>query len=214
MGEHVLIMNILNLTRTILPKLSQVKSVNIANLNNMPENILRSLIRQGRKDILYVDMNRCGAAVIKKDGIQTVFTDALAGCNSVGSVIPLSTKENLCILSHYVPTNTAGQVEALEKQLRTYEPWINKDKNVQLFFNIRESVNQSENITGQNPIIGKVVGLFEKIFNKKPEVHITPYQNNNRPPFFSTANIFQFDTENKLLKITNVGEKEQFISLG
>lgn len=204
---------ITNLTRKILPKLSSIKSENIINMQNMPENVLHSLIESGRKDIVHVDMNHCTAAVIKENGIQTIFTDALAGCNSVGSVIPLSTGDQLCILSHYVPTNQTGQVAAIEKQIKTYEPWFQKGKDVQLFFNLRDDSLTSTNNKSSNPIVENVVNLFKKYFNKNTNVHLDLYQNNNRPAFFSTANIFQFDSKNKLLKITNVGEKEYFMNL-
>jgi len=205
-------MTILNLTRNALPELSKITSENIRSIQNMPENILRSLIQQGRKDIVHVDMNRCAAAVIKKDGVQTVFTDSLAGCNSVGGVIPLITGDNLCFLSHYVPTNRAGQVSAIEKQLKTYEPWIAKDKETQLFFNLYNSEKQAVTNSSQNPIIDSVMNLFNKFFAKKTSADITLYENSTKS-FSSTANIFQFDTEKKLLKVTTVGEKEKFVTL-
>lgn len=201
-------MTIQNLTRTVIPQISKIKATNIKNIQQMPENVLRSLINQGRKDILYVDMNKCGAAVIKENGIQTVYTSSLAGCNSVGGVIPLSTGDNLCFLSHYVPTNRAGQVAAIEKQLKTYENWLSKEKDIKLFFNLHEQPANNS----QNPIVENVVNLFNKFFGKKPSVDITLYKNSDNP-FYSTANIFQFDSKNKLLKITNVGEKEKFVNI-
>ena len=77
-----------------------------------------------------------GAARIKKGGIHTVYTDALNGCNSIGASIKLNNGENLFILSHYVPTNTVGQVKAIEKQLEVYKPYFNSDQAPNLFFNI------------------------------------------------------------------------------
>lgn len=203
-------MAIANLTRKILPQLSRNSADNISAIKNMPENILRSLIKGGQKDIVYVDMNRCAAAVIKKGGVQTVFTDGLAGCNSVGAIIPLTTGDKLCILSHYVPTNRTGQVGAIAKQLETYSPWISKDTAPNLFFNLSDKQMIPNVSPSKNPIIEEVSGLFKKTFSREPKVNLDLYQTSNRPNFFSSANIFQFDSPNNMCKVTNVGEKEHF----
>ena len=177
--------------------------------------VLHRMCSNGDKSILRVDMNHCGAAIIRKGGINTVYTDALHGCNSVGAAIKLNNGESLFMLSHYVPTNTTGQIEALAKQLDTYKAYINPMQEPKLFFNIRGYKPDGINLEPEpNPIVDGVKKLFSKFFNQKADVHITPYQNQKRPAFFSSANIFQFDPQNlKNLKITNVGEKEKFITL-
>lgn len=205
---------LINLTRKFLPALSSNRKVNLENLNNMPEMVLANLRRQGDKSILYVDMNHCGAAIIKKGGINTVYTDALCGCNSVGANIKLETGDSLFMLSHYVPTNIDGQVEALKKQLETYRQYFSKNQTPRLFFNLRGQVVNGEIKITENPIIEKVKNLFSHFFNNNSQATITPYPNKNRPAFFSSANIYQFDPNDlNKLKITNVGEKESFINL-
>ena len=205
---------IINLTRKVLPKLTADSKQNIANFNSMPEMILTKMARNGDKSILHTDMNQCTAAIIKKGGITTVFTDALHGCNSVGAVIKLKNDKNLCVLSHYVPTNVDGQVEAVGKQLKTYSRYIYKDTRPKLFFNIRGYDNNGKLEAVPNPIVSKITELFSSIFKKGADCTITPYQNGKRPAFFSSANIFQFDPADlNKLKITNVGEQEKFIDL-
>ena len=206
---------IVNLTRKSLPALSANAKHNIASIKEMPEMVLHSMRNAGNKSILHVDMNHCAAAVIKENGINTVFTDALNGCNSVGAAIRLNTGDSLFMLSHYVPTNTKGQIEALGKQLETYKPYFTSAQEPQLFFNIRGYAPDGKSLEAvPNPIIDGVKKLFSKYFTKSPNVHVTPYQNQNRPAFFSSANIFQFEPQNlKKVKITNVGEKEKFVTL-
>lgn len=207
-----MVKGIINLTRNFLPKLSQCSKANIKSISEMPEMVLHKMRNAGDKSILYVDMNHCGAAIIKENGINTVFTDALNGCNSVGAKIKLNNGDSLFMLSHYVPTNVQGQIKALEKQLETYRPYFDSSQNPQIFFNIRghEPYGKLEPVA--NPIIDGVKNLFAKFFNKPTEISVVPYKNQNRPAFFSSANIFQFNPKNlKELKITNVGEVEQFV---
>lgn len=60
----------------------------------------------------------------------------------------------------------------------------------------------------------KLKKLLTKFFNRDVALEVTPYKNKNRPAFFSSANIFQFDKTNiNHVKITNVGEKEHFVDL-
>ena len=205
---------IINLTRKVLPKLTADAKQNIANINSMPEMILTKMARNGDKSILHTDMNQCAAAIIKKDGITTVYTDALHGCNSVGAVLRLKNGEHLCVLSHYVPTNIEGQVKAFEKQLNTYAKYINVNEKPKIFFNIRGYDNNGKLEAVPNPIVDKIKELFSGIFKKGVDSTITPYANGKRPAFFSSANIFQFDPADlNKLKITNVGEQEKFIDL-
>ena len=205
---------IINLTRKVLPRLTTNAKQNIASINSMPEMVLTKMARNGDKSILHTDMNQCTAAIIKKNGITTSYTDALHGCNSVGAVMKLNTGENLFVLSHYVPTNIEGQVNAVKTQLDTYAKHINTDKRPKLFFNIRGYDNNGKLEAVPNPIVDKIVELFSGIFKKGVDCTITPYQNGKRPAFFSSANIFQFSPTNpNKLKITNVGEQEKFIDL-
>lgn len=206
---------IVNLTRQVLPKISNNSKKNIESINSMPEMVLAKMRNSGDKNILYVDMNHCGAAIIKNNGINIVYTDALNGCNSVAAVIQLKDGRPLFMLSHYVPTNTKGQAEAIEKQLKTYQLYFDSNQEAKLFFNIRGySPRENELEVVSNPIIETVKEVFSKFFCKKPKLTITPYENQNRPAFFSSANIFQFDPQDvNKVKITNVGEKELFIDL-
>lgn len=205
---------IINLTRKVLPRLSANAKDNIANINSMPEMVLNKMVRNGDKSILHTDMNQCTAAIIRKNGITTSYTDALHGCNSVGAVIKLKNGENLCVLSHYVPTNINGQVEAVKKQLTTYSRYINNDRKPKLFFNIRGFNNNGKLDAVPNNIVDKIIELFNGRFKKGVDYTITPYENGNRHAFFSSANIFQFSpNDTNKLKITNVGEIEKFIDL-
>ena len=67
-----MIRGILNLTRKCLPAFSNEAKKNLHSIQNMPEMILAKMRNTGDKSILYVDMNHCGAAIIKKNGINTV----------------------------------------------------------------------------------------------------------------------------------------------
>lgn len=207
-------MGIVNLTRAVMPKLSKISKVNIESVNSMPEMVLNKMIRNGQKGIVHVDMNRCAAARITEQGINTIYTDGLAGCNSVGLVAKGLDGKPIAMLSHYVPTNVSGQISALEKQLSTYNYYIDKSYKPKLFFNIRGE-NTSNGFTAtQNPIVEKVKEVMSKFFPKGSDVSIEPYLTQSTEPFFSRANIFQFDPTNlNKLKITNVGEKEKFLDL-
>ena len=197
-----------------MPKLSKISKVNIESVNSMPEMVLNKMIRNGQKGIVHVDMNRCSAARITEQGINTIYTDGLAGCNSVGLVAKGLDGKPIAMLSHYVPTNVSGQISALEKQLSTYNYYIDKSYKPKLFFNIRGE-NTSNGFTAtQNPIVEKVKEVMSKFFPKGSDVSIEPYLTQSTAPFFSRANIFQFDPTNlNKLKITNVGEKEKFLDL-
>lgn len=207
-----MISGIKNLTRAVLPKASFNPVKNKESLFKMPEMVLHRMMSAGDKSIMWVDMNHCGAAIIKKDGVNTVFTDALNGCNSVGALMRLKDGRPLFMLSHYVPTNVEGQIKALGEQLKTYGAHIDKDRAPQLFLNLRGFNDYGKLEVVPNRIIDKVKELFLGFFKKEPEINITPYLNKNRPAYFSSANIFQFNPENlSQLKITNVGEVERFL---
>lgn len=203
--------SVLNLTRPYLPKIT---SNCIESVNAMPEMVLNRMIRNGNKSIVHCDMNQCTAAIISPDGIHTIYTDALAGCNSVNIITKLKDNRFVSILSHYVPTNIEGQLEAIRKQLQTYLPHIDMSYRPKAFLNIRGRQTYEGLEPVPNPIVDKLKELLSKFFPQGSKTYITPYQNANRPAFFSSANIFQFDPSDiSKLKITNVGEKVRFIDL-
>lgn len=206
--------SVLNLTRKVLPKMSAIPKNNIAAINSMPEMVLNRKLRDGAQNIVHCDMNQCAAAIISPNGIDTIYTDALAGCNAVNIITKLKDKRFLSILSHYVPTNIAGQLTAIEKQLQTYAPHIDKNYQPRTFLNIRGRNTYEGLEPVPNPIVDKLKCLLEKFFPQGNKIDITPYPTAKRPAFFSSANIFQFDpADTAKLKITSVGEKEKFIDL-
>ena len=205
---------ILDLTRKVLPKLSTNSKQNIANINSMPEMVLSRMIRDGNKEIVHVDMNKCVAALINENKVNTIYTDALCGCNSVGLVTKTLEGKPLAILSHYVPTAVESQVTAFEKQLQTYAYYTDKTYKPRLFFNIRGVDFDGKLEPVQNPIVEKMKNLIAKYFSQGAEVSITAYPTKNRGAFFSSANIFQFNPSNlNEMKVTCVGEKEKFLDL-
>ena len=209
-----MVSKILNLTRTVLPKISANSKENIANINSMPEMVLSRMIKNGDKSIVHVDMNHCAAARITPSGINTIYTDALNGCNSVGIIAKSKDGNPLAILSHYVPTNENGQIDAIRRQLDTYDSFIDKNFKPKLFFNIRGFSDYGKFEPVPSDIVEKVKTLISKYFPIGTETSITPYPTKGRCAFFSSANIFQFDPSDlNKLKITNVGEKENFIDL-
>ena len=202
--------SVLNLTRPYLPKIT---SNCIESVNAMPEMVLNRMIREGAQNIVHCDMNHCAAAIISPDGINTIYTDALAGCNSVNIIAKIKDKF-VSILSHYVPTNVDGQISAIEKQLQVYSPHIDMTYKPRAFLNIRGRQTYEGLEPVPNPIVDKLKELLSKSFPQGSKIDITPYQNTKRPAFFSSANIFQFDpADTSKLKITNVGEKVRFIDL-
>ena len=206
--------SVLNLTREVLPKISSIPKKNIEAVNSMPEMVLNRMIREGDKSIVHCDMNQCTAAIISPDGIRTIYTDALAGCNSVNIITKLKNNRFVSILSHYVPTNIDGQIEAIRKQLQTYLPHIDMTYKPKTFLNIRGRQTYEGLEPVPNPMVDKLKEMLSKFFPQGSKIDITPYQNAKRPAFFSSANIFQFDpADTSKLKITNVGEKVRFIDL-
>lgn len=207
-------MGIINLTRKFLPKLSIDRSKNIANINSMPEMVLSKMIQNGDRSIVHVDMNQCVAALINSQGKNTIYTDALWGCNSVGIVTKTLKVEPMAILSHYVPTAVDKQSNAIEKQLQTYAYYADKKYKPQVFFNIRGVEENGKLEVVSNPIVEKVKTILAKFFPQGVETTIIPYPTKNRSSFFSSANIYQFDpVDLNSMKITFVGEKEKFVDL-
>ena len=210
-----MVSKIINLTRTVIPKVTSNPKANIEAVNSMPEMVLNKMTRNGDKSIVHVDMNHCAAARISENGINTVYTDGLCGCNSIGIIAKCIDGKPLAILSHYVPTNNAGQLKALETQLSKYDYYIDKNFKPKLLMNVggyEKSPGQLE--TCPNPLIEKARALISRFFPKGVETNITPYPTKGRDAFFSSANIYQFDPADiNKVKVTNVGEKEKFIDL-
>lgn len=203
-----MVKGIVNLTRKVLPVLSSERLVNIKSMNEMPESILASLIRNGDKSIVQVGMNQCAATRITQNGITTIFTEGLAGCNSVGLVTKGLDGNPIAMLSHYTPLSTsrANQVEVLRKQLDMYQYYFDKSSKPKIFYNLRDN-------EPNNPILSQCREMLNKRLGNYDEI-IMPYQNTQRPHFFSTANIFQFNPSNlNELKVTGVGEVEKNINL-
>ena len=209
-----MVSKIINLTRAVIPRISANSKKNMEAINSMPEMVLAGMIRNGDRSIVHVDMNHCAVARISENGINTIYTDALCGCNSVGIVTKAVDGKPVALLSHYVPTNVDGQVNAIERQLATYNDYLDKNYTPKLFFNVRGGISNDKLVPVPNPIIDKVKALISKFFPKGAESTITPYSTKQRTAFFSSANIFQFDPADvNKLKITNVGEKESFVNL-
>lgn len=209
-------MSIQNLTRKVLPQLSKSSAQNRSAVNGMPEMILAKMIREGDNSIVHVGMNECKAVRILPNRINTIYTDGLASCNSVGVVMKGKDGCPITVLSHYTPLPISKDLQAstLEKQLETYNYFIDKSKKPKLFFNVPGYEDEGKLKPCVNNIFEKIRAVMDKYFNKNYEEEIFVYQGKNRPPFFSSANIFQFDTKNpNKLKITSVGENEHLFDL-
>lgn len=205
---------IVNLTRAVLPKVSPIPAENMKSIKSMPEMILSTMRQQGAKNIAYCDMNHSVAAIISAKGINTIYTDSLAGCNAVNIIAKLKDGRPLSIMSHYVPTNIDGQIKAIETQLQTYAKYLDSSRGTQTFLNIRGYSIQKGLEPVPNSIVERLKSTLLKFFPTGNIMDITPYPTQNRPAFFSSANIFQFDPQNiNRVKITNVGEKEKFVDL-
>ena len=211
-------MSILNLTRKVIPAVTKSTAQNIANVKNMSEIRLSLMMRDGNKNIVQVGMNECKAVRILPDRINTIYTDGLASCNAVGVVCRGLDKNPIVILSHYTPLETARvkQAQALEKQLEVYERFIDKTVKPKVFYNVPGYKSEEGMLKPcVNNIFSKIGGVMKKFFGDKFEEQIVLYQNKGRAPYFSSANIYQFDTKNtRDMKITFVGEKEQFCTIG
>ncbi|MBD5402045.1 hypothetical protein HDR58_04520 [bacterium] len=202
-------MSYINLTRKILPALSSSKAENIRAIKSMPESILTSAINSGDKSIVHVGMNQCAAVRTTPEGITTVFTDGLAGCNSIAFVSKGLDGFPVIISSHYTPLKTSQekQISAIQKQLDTFWTWLDKSVKPKVFLNLRDN-------EPNNPIIKSYRELLKKYFPNGVNEKIEYYKNSDRAPFFSSANIFQFDPKDmNKFKVTFVGEVEHFDSL-
>ena len=154
-------MAILDLTRKVLPKLSATGKESMRHIKNIPEMRLFNAIQNGDKSIVHVGMNQNAAARITEKGINTIYTDALNGCNAVGVIAKGLDKKPVAILSHYtpMPVSLQNQLDTLQKQLQTYDYYLDKSAKPTVFFNIRghiKPMTKDELVCSENPIIDSV----------------------------------------------------------
>ncbi len=210
-------MPILNLTRKILPAITKNAAQNTANVRCMPEFRLATMITSGNKSIVHVGMNECKAARILPGGINTIYTDGLASCNAVGVVCHGIDNNPIVILSHYTPLESSRlqQAQAIETQLKAYEAYIDKETRPRVYYNVPGYQSEEGGLKPcVNNIFEKINKVMQKFFGNNFNEQTVLYKYRNRAPYFSTANIFQFDTKRtNELKITFVGEKEHFTKL-
>lgn len=210
-------MGILNLTRKIIPAVSKLSRQNRQNVMEMPEMILSSMIRNGDKKIIQVGMNECKAARILPERIHTIYTDGLAGCNSIGIISKGKDGNPIAILSHYtpLPVSQTAQANAIEKQLKTYGAFFDKKTTPKVFYNVPGYLDEEQQLKPcVNNVFEKIHAVLNKFFNNNYDEQIILYQNRNRPAYFSSANIFQFDPKDlSKCKMTTVGEKEFFFDV-
>ena len=161
-------MSIINLTRKAVPAISRISSQNKEAVNAMPEMVLAGMMRKGDKNIIHVGMNECKAARILPDRIHTIYTDGLASCNAVGIVMKGKDGFPIAILSHYTPLPVSKdlQAAALEKQLGTYDYFIDKTKKPKLFFNVPGYEDEGQLKPCVNNIFEKIRTVMDKFFNK------------------------------------------------
>ncbi len=212
------VMSILNLTRKILPSITKNTAQNIANVKNMPEVRLSLMMREGNNKIVQVGMNECKAVRILPDKINTIYTDGLASCNAVGVVCRGLDKNPVVILSHYTPLETSRikQAQTLDAQLKVYEHFIDKSVKPKVYYNVPGYKSEDEGLKPcVNNIFEKINSVMKKFFGNNFDEQIVLYPHKNRPAYFSSANIYQFDPKKTNdMKITFVGEKEQFCTIG
>lgn len=204
-------LNILNLTRKIIPKVSAIKAENIRAVNEIPEMVLSRMAGLGDKTIQKIGMNESKGMRILESGTTTAFTDGLNGCNGVLCVAKGLDGNPISILSHYTPLEKSRALNknAIEKQLDTFDYYIDKNTKPKVFYNLPEKVGE------ENPIIGQLKSVFDKFFKQGYEEKIIPYETKNITPFDSKAMIAQYGKEDGKwgMKLTTVGEKEHNISL-
>lgn len=207
-------MSIQNLTRKILPSRSILAKTNSENLKSMPEMVLSRQIARGNKSIVHVGMNEIKTARIAPEGVNTVYTDALASCNSVGVVMKDKNGKPLVVLSHFLPYSTDRQAVSVGSEIQKNLNIIDLSKRAKIFYNVPGYEDEGVLKPCVNHIFEEIRAVADKIFNKNYEEQVVVYKSKNRSAYFSSANIFQFDTENlNKLKVTTVGEQEHFVDL-
>ncbi len=209
-------MSITNLTRTSLPIASKSILENKKNVMEIPEMILHKMKSQMPENIVHVGMNECKTVKISPNEAHTVFTDGLASCNAVSLVTKDKQGNPIVILSHYtpLPSSQIEQAGAIEKQLETYGACFDKSCKTKVFYNVPGYMSEEGLKPCVNTIFGKIKAVLDKFLNNNYEEKIIPYQSKNRPAYFSSANIFQFDTKDiNKCKMTTVGENEHFFNV-
>jgi len=210
-------MNILNLTRKFIPKISAIKAENIAAIGHIPENFLTKLLQGGNKTIQKVGMNESKTVRILEGKVETVFTDGLNGCNAFQFVAKGLDGNPITMMSHYTPLEASRSlnVNALEKQLETYNYYIDKSFKPKVFFNLPGKEINGQMVANENPLIAQLKSVLDKFLKQGYEEKIIPYEAINKTPFDSKAMISQFEkTKNGWdMKLTTVGEQEHFIKL-
>lgn len=210
-------MNVLDLTRKVIPQLSKIKGENINAINHMPENVLSKMIQNGDKTIVKVGMNESKAVRVLENGTKTHFTDGLNGCNGVQVVAKGLDGNPISVMSHYTPLELSrlNNQKAIEKQLDMYNYYIDKTVKPKVFFNIAGKEVNGQLVAKENPLLAQLKSVLDKFFKQGYEEKIIPYEAVNKTPFDSKAMISQFEkTSNGWdMKLTTVGEKEHFINL-
>ena len=209
-------MGFLDLTRKILPSISKSSIQNRQNVMQMPEMVLSTMMRNYGGNIVHVGMNESKAVRILPNRIHTIFTDGLAGCNSIGVVAKGKDGNPIVILSHYTPLQTSqiNQANAIAKQLETYGAYFDKSSRVQVFYNVPGYLDEGKLKPCVNTVFEKIKPVLNRYLKGNYTEQVILYQNRNRPPYFSSANIFQFDPANlNSCKMTSVGEKEFFFNI-
>lgn len=209
-------MSILNLTRPNIPPLTKSIIETRKNIMKMPEMVLHKMKFDNPEGVIYVGMNECKTAQILPDEVNTIFTDGLASCNSVALISRNKDGYPIVMLSHYGPSefSQVEQVKTIEKQLKTYGAYFDKKYKAKVFYNVPGYMSEEGLKPCVNNLFSKIRTVFDKFFKHNYEEQIIPYQRQNRPAGFSTANIFQFDTKNpNQCKMTNVGEHEIFFDI-
>lgn len=210
-------MTILDLTRKFIPKLSHIKSENIRAINDIPEHVLTKMINQSNKTIQHVGMNESKAVRISENGINTIFTDGLNGCNGVSCVVKGLDGNPMVIMSHYTPLATSRTLNtnAFEKQLDAYDYFIDKSVKPKVFYNITGKNVDGQLVANENPLITQLKSVFDKFFKQGYEEKIIPYESVAKTPFDSHAMISQFEkaATGWDMKLTTVGEQEHFLKL-
>lgn len=207
-------MNVLNLTRKFIPKVSAIKAENINAINLIPENILTKMVQDGDKTVVKVGMNDNAAVRILENKTKTIFTDGLNGCNGVQCVARGLDGNPIAIQTHYTPLEASRtkNVDVFENQLNTYEDYIDKNYKPKVFYNVRGHEVNGKLIAYENPLISQLKSVFDKFFKQGYEEKIIPYEAKDVTPFDSKAMISQFEKTKTGwdMKLTSVGEQEHY----
>lgn len=210
-------LNILNLTRKFIPKVSAIRAENIKAVNEIPEMVLNALARNGDKSIVKVGMNESKAVRILENGSKTIFTDGLEGCNGVCCVAKGLDGNPITIMSHYTPLEKSRALNknSIEQQLNTYDYYLDKTAKPKVFYNVSGKEVDGQLVANENPLISQLKSVFDKFFKQGYDEKVIPYEAVSKTPFDSKSMIAQYSKENGKwgMKLTTVGEKEHQINL-